>query len=189
MIRTDAAIYIWLACLLVMIPLDWMLSAFFAAMIHEACHITVLLLLGGKVKKCEISLTGCLLEASGLGNWQSFCSILAGPTGSLLLLFIADIAPTIAICGLIQGLYNLLPLLPLDGGRMLQCILYRFLPVKADWILLWTGRIVCLAILFVCIYVSHAFRVGVFPVILSLIWILRLFPRKIPCKPSEIKVQ
>ena len=189
MIRADAAVCIWLACLLMVIPLDWLISALFAAAIHEASHIIVLLLLGGKVKTFQISPGGCVLESSGLGIWQSVCSILAGPAGSLMLLQFSATAPKIAICGMVQGLYNLLPLFPLDGGRILQFILYRFLPMKADWILLLTGRVVCSAILFVCIYASRVFRFGVFPVILILLWILRWFPRKIPCKPSEIKVE
>ena len=49
--------------------------------------------------------------------------ILAGPAASLLLLCLARIFPRVAICGLIQGCYNLLPIAPLDGGRALHCLL------------------------------------------------------------------
>ena len=82
MICTDACLYLWLAALLLFLPLDWGLSAFTAALIHEFCHIAVLLMLlkgggGGchpKEKSVFTSLTEtdvseCLFQSS-----QSFRS-------------------------------------------------------------------------------------------------------------------
>jgi len=116
-------------------------------------------------------------------------SILAGPAGSMLLLLLSRSAPKIAVCGLFHGLYNLLPVLPLDGGRLLQLLLYRFAPMHAENVLLWTGRILCAGILILSVYASVVLSLGAIPPVLFLICILRLFPRKIPCKPSQIKVQ
>ncbi len=187
MIQSDAAVFLWISCLLLLLPLDWLLAALLAALLHEVCHITVLLLLGGTVRKFRISLTGCELDSTAPGNWQAICSILAGPAGSLLLMLFFRTAPKVAVCGLFHGLYNLLPLFPLDGGRMLQLLLYRVLPQKADTVLLVTGRVVCAVILLVSVSFVDSF--GIIPVIIVLIWILRYLPRKIPCKPPQIKVQ
>lgn len=185
MIQSDGAVFFWISCLLLLIPLDWLLAALLAALFHEACHIAVLLLLGGNIRRIQISLTGCVIESSAPGDLQSLCSILAGPAGSLLLVLLYRTVPKMAVCGLLHGLYNLLPLYPLDGGRMLQLLLIRFLPEKADAVLLVTGRILCTVILIAVILAP----VGLFPVILVLLWVLRFFPRKIPCKPPGIKVQ
>lgn len=189
MIQCESAVYIWLACLLLLLPLDWLLAAMLAAIFHESCHLLVLLLLGGRIGKIRISLTGCVIESSSPGDWQSACGILAGPAGSILLLLASETAPKIAVCGLFHGLYNLLPILPLDGGRLLQLLLYRLLPEKAEPVLLWTGRIICIMLLFTAIYLSAEHRLGMLPVILTILWILRLFPRKIPCKQLQIGVQ
>lgn len=189
MIHSEAVVFIWLACLLLLLPLDWLLSALFAAIFHEACHMFVLLLFGGKIRKIRISITGCVMESTAPGDWQAVCSILAGPAGSMLLFLLSGIAPKIAACGMLHGLYNLLPILPLDGGRILQLLFYRFKPEKAETVLLWTGRIICVMLFLYVIYISVIHQLGIFLVVFTLFWILRLFPRKIPCKPSEIGVQ
>ena len=184
MIQSNAGVYIWLACLLVLLPLKWLLSALFAGIFHEVCHVMVLLALGGKIEKICISISGCVIESTAPENWQSMCSILAGPVGSLLLILLSGRIPEVAVCGLLHGLYNLFPVLPLDGGRLLQLLLYRLCPERAEMILLWIGRIFCTAILISSVCVSEVLSLGIFPVVLSMIWILRYFPRKISCKQS-----
>jgi Zn-dependent protease len=185
MIQIDPAVYFWLAGLFLFLPLDWVLSAITAALLHEFCHMAVLRFLGGKIQKIRIATGGCLIESSPNGKWQAMLSILAGPMGSLSLLFFRSFIPKIAVCGLIQGAYNLLPLLPLDGGNALQILLYSLCPAKADGILLWTGRVVCILFFFGALWLEP----GKLAFLISTIWIIRLLPRKIPCKPSEIGVQ
>lgn len=186
-IRREAAVYLWLACLLVLLPLDWLLCAFFAAIIHEVCHVLILLLFGGRIRKIDVSVTGCMIETSQLGYWQAMFSILAGPAGSMLLLVASETAPKIAACGFIHGLYNLLPILPLDGGRILQLLLYKIYPENAESVLLWTGRSICAILLLCVVYISINRQFGVSSVLLILT--LRLFPRKISCKPYKIGLQ
>ena len=55
---------------------------------------------------------------------------LAGPAGSLLLAMLP--VPKLALCALIQGMFNLLPLEGLDGGRILGCILDMTLPIYRE---------------------------------------------------------
>lgn len=189
MICTDAYLYLWLAALLLFLPLDWVLSAFTAALIHEMCHIAVLRMLGGKIRRVRISVRGCVLDAESPGDFVSFCSILAGPLGSMALLILAEPLPKIAVCGLFHGLYNLLPLLPLDGGRGLHLILNHLVPKYADTVLLWMGRTTCCIVFATAAWCSAVFSWGITPIFLVLFWIIRMYPRKIPCKPSGIGVQ
>ena len=189
MICTDAYLYLWLAALLLFLPLDWVLSAFTAALIHELCHIAVLRMLGGKIRRMRISVSGCVLDAESPGDFISFCSILAGPLGSMGLLMLAEFLPKIAVCGFIHSLYNLLPVLPLDGGRGFQLFLRHVIPKYADTVLLWTGWITCCIVFLTAVWCSAAFSWGITPKILILFWIIQMHPRKIPCKPSGIGVQ
>ena len=55
---------------------------------------------------------------------EAICA-LAGPLGSFSLLLISEYFPEAAVCGLIQGAYNLIPVYPLDGGRLMRCLLPR----------------------------------------------------------------
>lgn len=189
MIHTDASFYLWLAALLLFLPLNWVLSAFTAALIHEFCHIAVLVMLGGKISRVRISVSGCVLDAESPGDFASFCSILAGPVGSIALLMLAESIPKIAVCGFIHGLYNLLPVLPLDGGRGIQLILNHLVPKYADTVLCWTGWTACWILLAAAVWCCFAFSWGIMPIFLVLFWIIQMHPRKIPCKPSGIGVQ
>jgi hypothetical protein len=60
----------------------------------------------------------------------------AGPAGSFLLLFVARWLPLVAICGFIQGSYNLLPLGTMDGGRVVACLLRVWCSEKAELLIM-----------------------------------------------------
>ncbi len=189
MIQIEPVTYIWLAAVLLMLPIDWVVSVLAAALVHELCHICTLLILGGKIRSIRISGSGCVIASTFPGYLQSLCSILAGPAGSMAMLLFCRKMPQLAVCGFFHGAYNLLPLLPLDGGNACLLILRRVCPLKAERILLWTGRFVCSVILTGITWCVYAHKLGSIPGVLFVFWIIKLFPRKIPCKPSEIGVQ
>lgn len=169
--------------------MDWLLAFLIAAVFHEVCHILTVYALHGSVIRMTVKPAGCVLETTRMAQGHQFLSILAGPMGSLSLLLLCRIMPKIAVCGLFHGLYNLLPIMPLDGGRMLRLILNQFLPKQADRIMkmvLWGSCILfdCLALWF-CIAAS----VGPMVCFSVLLWNLKLLSGNITCKAPEIKVQ
>lgn len=135
MISCAPGCYLFFAGLLLLVPLDWLLSAMTAALVHEFFHIVAVLLFGGQIRNIHLSVSGCRIDCSEWKDIHKILSILAGPAGSFSLLLFRRVFPKIAVCGLLQGLYNLLPVLPLDGGRILQILLERVFPEKSDQIL------------------------------------------------------
>lgn len=121
-IRIDDGFLIFAAVLLLTIPLRWILAVFLAALVHELGHGLAVRLLGGNVSGAAVSLRGSRLEVSPMTPGRELVCVLAGPAASFLLLCFARLLPRIAICGLIQGVYNLLPIYPLDGGRAVRCL-------------------------------------------------------------------
>lgn len=189
MIMFSWGFFVAAAVFLLTLPINWIISLVTAAIIHEICHILAVYVLGGRILKMEIQFVGCRIDTTPIGEWKQFISILAGPMGSFLLLFLCRIAPKIAICGALQGLCNLIPVMPLDGGRLLQLLLYHLCPTKAKKIADFVAVFVCISVNIIALWFSIGGDMGPAPFLLAFVWSLKVLPRKIPCKAAQIKVQ
>ena len=128
------------ALLLLTLPLPWLAGAAVAAWVHEAGHLLAIRLLGAPTPKIRVGCRGAKIHTCFSDPWREFVCAAAGPAASLLLLLVAKLFPRIALCGFVQGLYNLLPIYPLDGGRMLFCVLEGMAPEKAEKIIQAAGQ-------------------------------------------------
>lgn len=173
------------ALLLLTVPVDWLLAMVLAAGAHEGAHCLAVRTLGGRVYRLRFDCGGAVMETGGLGRSGELLAALAGPLGSFLLLFLIRWMPRTALCGLIQGLYNLLPIYPLDGGRALRCALGERWRRFGVWI---EGAAVG-GVFLLAAAASFLWRLGVFPLIWAGFLIIRALARKIPCKPEQVGVQ
>ncbi len=117
-------------------------AAFFLALlVHEAAHLLMAAALSLRVEGMELLPFGCEAKVSGMlyvSAEKEFLVAAAGPVASLALSAVLMQMERTAFWEetylLSTGLaaVNLLPVLPLDGGRMLYAIIVRgFGPVKA----------------------------------------------------------
>ncbi len=180
---------IFMALLLLIIPLKWGISWIFAAVVHELFHYIALRLSKVDVYAVQITAKGATMETSPFtGSSEVFCA-LAGPAGSLLLLSIGSYAPRVALCAFLQGAYNLLPIYPLDGGRALRWGLHRLFPIKAEVILRIINVAAVSVLLALSIYAAICLGIGLLP----LFMVIGLFYKNkyvnYPCKASYKRVQ
>ncbi len=173
--------YIYLTILLFTVPLRWIISWLIAIVFHEFSHWLAVKLCGGKVYKLEIGLGGADMQCSNMPERYRFLAILCGPIGGLLLACLGRWIPRVALCSFFLSLYNLLPLLPLDGGRAL-CILLR----GSKWFFLFQNIFLIFMIL-LAIFCAFYLKLGLLPVVV--VAILYVKCRKIPCKEGVCKVQ
>ena len=165
---------IFWAFLILTLPLKFLLAAVAAALFHEFCHGAMVKLSGGRILSMTLGAGGMIMEVES--ERELLCA-LAGPAGSLLLACLP--VKDLAICGMVQGLFNLLPIMPMDGGRVLRLILERTVPRYRAQIERIVKVTVCILLLI------GAFHLGTGAVLL---WMAFVY-RKFPCKPRGKRVQ
>ena len=120
-IYLDGSACILWALLLVTVPLPWLVSAWVAGFLHELCHLLALILTGAPVHSIRIGFRGAIIETGSLDSEKELLCAAAGPLCSLFLLLLIRHFPRLALCGAVQGIFNLLPVYPMDGGRIVRC--------------------------------------------------------------------
>lgn len=96
-----------------------------AAAAHELGHWTAVRMLGGRVTRLRLSAAGAEMQLAGaMGYRREIVCVLAGPAVNLVLALVLARMGLLACSGLnlAMGLFNLLPLRVLDGGRALACV-------------------------------------------------------------------
>ncbi len=189
MLWVDPFVYLFGAVLLLTLPMPWLFAAVFAAGIHELCHFAVLYLVGGRMYRIQIGIGGAAMDTELPNRTGELLCAAAGPMGSLLLFSLYHRFPRLAICAGIQGIFNLIPVYPLDGGRILYCCLGILFPQKAERIekTIEQGLMILLGVL--AIIGAACFSMGAFPLVLTAVLIIKLRMRKRPCKQSTNRVQ
>ena len=183
-LRVDNSVCFLAALLIMTVPLKWLLASIMAAIVHELGHICLVRLCKGSIRNVEIGPGGVCMYCVPMKPIHSILSIAAGPVMSFALVFLIRFAPRVAICGLVQGLFNLLPIMPLDGGRLLREVTGLVWKPK-------TAAFICKAVEMVTLIALAAgiliCKAGVFAVAFYLGFLYNRIKR--PCKESKMRVQ
>ena len=126
---------IFAAAGLLMLPFGWFFAAILAAAVHEMGHLIALRCLKQPCLNIRVGVAGAVIETGMLTPFQELLTAAAGPFFSFLPVLFWRLFPRMAVLALIQGLFNLLPVYPMDGGRILRVILIRFLPEQEGLIM------------------------------------------------------
>lgn len=144
------------------------LTALFYAVLHECGHITLLLCRYGGVISVTVGLSGMRLDYADetrLSLSDDAVIAFSGPcvNAVLAVLFavvhsaVPDDEFVMTSLALNTGLavFNLMPVIPLDGGRFLYCILCRLLDESKAYRIVTLSGAVCIAVCLAFCFVSH----------------------------------
>ena len=113
------AAYLLAAAAILLLPIPLFLSGVLAAAFHEFAHCLALSFFQIPIQEIRIGPLGARICVGAMDPWQELACAAAGPMGSLSLLLLAKQLPLLALFGFVQGIFNLLPIYPMDGGRIL----------------------------------------------------------------------
>ena len=136
------------------------LAYFLAALVlHELGHLAVLVACRAPVRGVRLGFGDIEIQTDSLPCGTELLCAWAGPAMNLLLwLLHQNVCAPFAAVNLLLGAYNLLPVLPLDGGRMWLAALERFLPERtALRVSALTGMAIAAAMLILAISVRREF--------------------------------
>ncbi len=143
-----------------------------ALIIHETAHVISALMLGVRVLEIEIFPFGGQAKVedfTGLNPEKEIYIALTGPVTSLSVAsFFYFLYPSLnenfhmfINVNFLLGFFNLLPALPLDGGRILRAVLSRFIGYKeATRRAAFMGKFIACSIFGYGIYLAYADFVG-----------------------------
>ncbi len=149
---------------------------FLAAMtVHELAHAAVLLLLGGGIESVRLSFAQVELRTGLLSDRTELWSTAAGPGINLLCGWLfRRWMPAFAAVSLLLALFNLLPVWPLDGGRLLRTLLrmrWGAAGVNASQTL---GLLFGLGLLAGAVFAARRWDAGVWPAVTAGALLVRL---------------
>ena len=153
-------------------------ALFLSIAVHELGHISAIRLFGGRVQRLSVDVSGLCITFTGITEpTKEIITLLSGPLAGLAMAFAASyfgrstqntVLLKTAGLSLVLSLYNLLPALPLDGGRVLFSVIRN--RKTAEKVLDFCGMSVGIILIVVGLYFLGSERGAAF--LISGLWVL-----------------
>ena len=180
--------WLWIALLFVMVPIRFRAAFFTAVFFHEVCHMIALKMFRYPMIQVAVGFSGIKIYTAELQPIHEIICALAGPLGGFTLILFAELIPSVALFGCLQSLYNLLPLYPMDGGRVVSAALRMFLSKrKADAICTIIQYTVILMIITVLLMLCVRFQMGIGTIIFGICLLFPALKRKYPLQRQPLQ--
>lgn len=158
-LRVTPGFAVLLGVLIALDPADLCLPLLAAAAVHELGHLTALRLCGVAVTELRFGALGAVIATEPMSPETERRCTAAGPFASLLGLCLLRFFPRFALLSGLLALANLLPVWPLDGGRIFRTLW----PERAELVSGLTAAVLLLA---GCL-LAAVFHWGLWPLLLA----------------------
>lgn len=167
-------------CLFAWVDWRFCLRFLVCALWHEMGHLAVMKLCRVPVEGVFLTAAGAVIETVFQDDKKEFLCAAAGPAAGVLLgCVLLRIYPVMAMVSLLLSVVNLLPLDPLDGGRMLRTGLSIWLPEeRVAGILRFVSGMVCCVLMVLACWGTICLQMGLWPIFAALVLLWRVGARE-----------
>ena len=154
-----------------------------AVLLHEAAHALLLYLCHVPVIGFRLCICGAVIQTQLCSYRDELLCAAAGPVCNLILLIcFLRINPVLSIVNAVLATVNLLPLYPLDGGRILYALLMMHMdPTRASICMRYVAVVVCCLLMLSVCWLTIVGQAGIWPIFAALVLLCRAGQGKIPC--------
>lgn len=135
----------------------FVLGLYFSVFLHEVAHMVAARGYGMRVHSITLHLLGgeTSIEGSGRTPIREFVIAIVGPLVSVLIGIAClynnyghAVVAALGWINIVVGVFNLLPGLPLDGGRALRAAIWKATGrlEAGTWVTAWAGRLIAVAL-------------------------------------------
>lgn len=182
--------FVLLICVLIWLDNGLTVLVFLvSAALHEGGHLLAIRLLRVPFYGMELRATGAVIHTGLQSPGKEAICTAAGPlTNAVLLLALFHRLPEVAFVNLLLLVYNLLPVYPLDGGRLLRlalCVLFGAEAGERTSEICSSALIVAAVI---CgVVMTCVLHLGLYPCLLAALFLCKLTIT--PCKMRRLRLK
>lgn len=170
--------YGFIAAICILGWLDGLLCAWFlvALTCHEIGHLVAMRFTGAPIYSFRLFAAGAMIRGGFLSYRQELACAAAGPVFSFLLCLLSyRWQPELAVLSVALGVFNLLPIYPLDGGRILRAaLLLRWEEPVVEGVLRRVTAAVCCLLMIGACWTAAELQAGLWPVFVALVILWRV---------------
>ena len=175
--KTPKVTFSFAAMVCILAWLDWKICLGFllSAFVHELGHLAAMKLCKVPIGSIVISAAGAKIESRTMGVLTELYCAAAGPlAGVVFALVILRVLPQTAVISFFLSVINMLPLYPLDGGRMVRSVLcMRMDEEKVRKIMRTITFITCSLLMLCACWGVVWLQMGIWPIFAALILLCR----------------
>ena len=144
--------------------------------IHELGHVAALMVYRIPIRSFHIQFAGAVIRHGLCTYGREFVCAAAGPLANGILFLCAYRRfPEPAILSCLMGMANLLPIFPLDGGRMLRSVLLiRMEEADAIRVMHCVTFATCSFLMVAACCLTMAIKIGIWPIFAALVVLCRV---------------